>query len=99
MLKASAAVIAGGFAIKGLRKIPRIDAMFEAAAKPFNKFFKDLTEISDYKIPIAKIEETAQTLKDHGFGLRAEQYLKVANRSRELVVEKVANTLNKSSDI
>lgn len=99
LLKASAAVIAGGFAIKGLRKIPRIDAMFEAAAKPFNKFFKDLTEISDYKIPIAKIEETAQTLKDHGFGLRAEQYLKVANRSRELVVEKVANTLNKSSDI
>lgn len=99
LLKASAAVIAGGFAIKGLRKIPRVDAAFEAVFKPFGKFYKNLTQISDYKVSQKQIDEAANTLIERGFKTRGEQYKAVAVRSRELVVEKVLNELNKSSDI
>lgn len=99
VLKASAAVIAGGFAIKGLRKIPRVDAGFEAFFKPFKKLYKDMTQISDYKVTQKQIDEVADTLIERGYKTRGEQYRAVAIRSRELVVEKVLNTLNRTSDV
>ena len=99
VLKASAGIIAAGFTIKGLRKIPRIDAAFEAFFKPFKKVYKNLTEISDYKVKQEQIDEVANTLSERGFKTRGEQYRNVAIRSRELVVEKIVKELDKSSDI
>lgn len=99
VLKGSAAVIAGGFAIKGLRKIPRVDAAFEAFFKPFKSMYKELTEISDYKVNQKQIDEIANTLIERGFKNRGEQYRQVAIRSRELVVQKIVSELDKSSDI
>ena len=99
LLKASAAVIAGGFAIKGLRKIPRVDALFEAFFKPFKGIYKEMTEISDYKVSQKQIDEIADTLIERGFKTRGEQYRQVAIRSRQLVVEKVTKELDKSSDL
>jgi len=99
VLKASAALIAGGFAIKGLRKIPRIDAAFEAVFKPFQKMYKDLTQISDYKVSQDEINKISDTLIERGFNTRGEQYKAVAIRSRELVVENVVKELDKSSDV
>ncbi len=99
VMKASAGVIATGFAIKGLRKIPRVDAAFEAFFKPFKNTYKKMTEISDYKVTQKQIDEIADTLAERGFKKRAEQYKAVAVRSRELVVEKVVNELNKTSDV
>lgn len=99
VLKACATLIAGGFAIKGLRKIPRVDAMFEAAFKPFKKVYKDLTQISDYKVAQDEINKISDTLIERGFKTRGEQYRAVAIRSRELVVENVVKELDKTSDI
>lgn len=99
VLKASAAVIAAGFTIKGIRKIPRVDAAFEAVFKPFKKLYKDMTAISDYKVSQKQIDEAAETLIERGYKTRGEQYRAVAIRSRELVVEKVVKELDKSSDI
>lgn len=99
LFKTFAVIIAGGFAIKGLRKIPQVDAAFKAVFKPFSTLYKDLTEISDHKVGLAKIKEMTDTLKEHGFEKRAEQYLKVVNRSREQVVEKLVCELTKASDI
>lgn len=99
VIKASAGIIVAGFAIKGLRKIPRVDAVFESFFKPFKKVYKNLTEISDYKVKQEQIDEVANTLAERGYKTRGEQYRKVAVRSRELVVEKVVKELDKSSDI
>lgn len=99
LVKAAAASIAIGFSIKGLRKIPRIDAAFEAAFKPFKNFYKNIAEVSDYKVSQKKIDEVADTLAELGFTTRGKQYKAVAIRSREQVVEKVINELNKTSDI
>ncbi len=99
VLKASAGIIAAGFAIKGLRKIPRVDAAFEAFFKPFKNVYNNLTQIPDYKVKQEQIDEVANTLADRGYKTRGEQYRKVAVRSRELVVEKVVKELDKSSDV
>ena len=99
LVKASLASIAIGFSLKGLRKIPKVDAAFEAFFKPFNKFYKNIAEISDYKVSQDKIDEVANVLIDQGFKTRGNQYKQVAIRSRELVVEKVMNELNKTIDI
>lgn len=99
VLKASAAIIAGGFAIKGIRKIPRIDAAFDAVFKPFQKWYKNATQISDYKVSQKAIDEVADTLIERGYKTRGEQYKAVAIRSRELVVEKIVKELDKTSDI
>ena len=99
VLKASAAVIAGGFAIKGIRKIPHVDAAFEALFKPFKNVYKEMTEISDYKVSQSQIDEIADTLIESGFKNRGEQYRKVAIHSRELVVDKIVKELKKVSDV
>lgn len=97
--KASLASIAIGFSVKGLRKIPRVDAAFEAIFKPFNKFYKNISEISDYKVSQKQIDDVADTLIAQGYKTRGRQYREVAIRSRELVVEKVVKELKKTSDI
>lgn len=99
VLKACGILIAGGFAIKGLRKIPRVDAMFESVFKPFQKTYKNLTQISDYKVSQDEINKISDTLIECGFKTRGEQYKAVAIRSRELVVENVVKELEKTSDI
>lgn len=99
VVKASLALIAGGFAIKGVRKIPRVDAMFEAVFKPFKNTYKKLTQIDDYKVSQDEINKISDTLIERGFKTRGHQYKAVAIRSRELVVESVIKELNKSSDI
>ena len=99
LLKASIASVAIGFSIKGLRKIPRIDAAFDSVFKPFKNLYKNLSEISDYKVSQKQIDEVADALIEQGYQTRGSQYRQVAIRSRELVVEKVINELNKTSDI
>ena len=99
LMKACAASIAIGFSVKGLRKIPRIDAAFEAVFKPFKNIYKNLAEISDYKVSQKEIDKVADTLIENGLNTRGRQYKTIAIRSRELVVEKVMRELSKTSDI
>lgn len=96
LFKTFAVIIAGGFAIKGLRKIKSVDDAFNAVLKPFSKKYQELTQISDHKVSLTKIQEMTDTLKEQGFEKRAEQYLKVVNRSREQVVENLIKELRKS---
>ena len=51
--------------------------------------YKEMTEISDYKVSQSQIDEIADTLIESGFKNRGEQYRKVAIHSRELVVDKI----------
>ncbi|MBR2954371.1 MAG: hypothetical protein IKC45_08325, partial [Clostridia bacterium] len=48
IMKASAVVIGAGYAIKGLRKLPAVNKMFNIVQEPFQKLYKKLTVMPDY---------------------------------------------------
>lgn len=81
LLKASLVVIAAGFGIKGLRKIPEIEKQWKTFSGLFKKQYKNLTEISDYKISNDELEKIANTLEQNGFKDLAEKYKSVAKNS------------------
>ncbi len=80
--KASAVVIAGGFAAKGLRKIPAVEKQWKAFTGFFKSKYKDLTEISDYKVSKKEIDGIVKTLEDNGFKGLADKYRQVAKTSQ-----------------
>ena len=78
VMKASAGIIAGGFAVKGLRKIPAIENKWKAFTGIFKNWYKNTTEIANYTVEKSKVEAIAAQLKAHGFEELAEKYKKVA---------------------
>lgn len=79
IMKASAVVIAAGFGIKGLRKIaPSFDKMIKKAQEPFQKAYKNITEISDYTISKQKFDKIINVLEENGYGDLASKYKALA---------------------
>lgn len=79
--KASAFVIAGGFAVKGLRKIPAVEKQWKAFTGFFKSYYKKLTEISDYKVSKTEIDKIIKTLEDNGFKGLADKYREISKTS------------------
>ncbi len=90
--KASAGVIAAGFAVKGLRKFKPIDNGINAVFKPFKNLYTRLTTTADYRIDAEKFDKIVNKLKETGFTVPegeigkatdlAEDYLRVAGYAR-----------------
>ena len=76
--KGVGAIIVGGFAIKGARKISAVDNAWKSFSGFFTKHYNKLTQIEDYKIPKTKFDEITKVLEDNGFVSLAEKYKKVA---------------------
>ena len=80
--KASVGVIAAGFAAKGLRKIPSVEKQWKAFTGFFKSHYKEMTEISDYKVSKKEIDGIVKTLEDNGFKGLAEKYKEIAKTSQ-----------------
>lgn len=78
VLKGALVIVAGGYAVKGLRKIPQLDNTWKSFAKQFTNAYKDLTQIKDYKISSDKFDKITKILEDNGFESLADKYRKVA---------------------
>ncbi len=78
VMKASVAVIAGGFAVKGLRKIDFVEKQWKAFSGFFKNHYKNLTEISNYKISKKELDKITEVLENNNFKELAEKYKKVA---------------------
>ena len=85
LLKASAVIIAAGYAIKGARKIKSVDNIFNQAAAPFKKFYKNLTTDPNYRIPETKFEKILSILEENGFKKQAEDFRNIAKNHKESV--------------
>ena len=83
VMKASAVIIAGGFGVKGLRKIPAVEKQWKAFSGFFKKQYKALTETTDYKISTNELDKIVETLENNGFHGLANKYREVANHSQD----------------
>lgn len=77
LLKASIAVIAGGFTVKKLRGIPSVERQWKAFSGFFKKHYNNMTEITDYKIKKDEFNSIVKTLEDNGFIDLAEKYRQI----------------------
>lgn len=83
IMKASAGVIAAGFAVKGARKyIPGVEDALKTITEPFNKKYKSLTQIADFRISGDKFDEIVRVLRENDFGKLADKYEQVAATAR-----------------
>ena len=80
LLKASGVVIAAGFMIKGLRKLPAIDNIFKSVKKPFDNLYNKLTVTADYTITQDKFNKIVNVLKENGFEDLATKYKNIADK-------------------
>lgn len=83
VMKASAVIIAGGFAVKGLRKIPFVENQWKAFAGFFKKHYENLTEIKNYTIEKSTFDKITQRLEESGFTELANKYRAVAETATE----------------
>ena len=79
--KAIGVIIAGGFAIKGLRKISAVDNAWKDFSGFFKKIYKDATQIKDFKITQEKFDNITKVLEENGFTELAAQYKNIASKS------------------
>lgn len=79
VMKASAVIIAGGFGIKALRKIPAAEKQWKSFTKFFNNIYKNMTETAGYKVSKTELENINRVLKQHGYTDLAEKYERYAN--------------------
>ena len=82
LAKASAFVIAAGFGIKALRKIPEIESNWKVFAGFFKKHYNRLTEISDYKIEKKELDNIIKVLNENGFSGLAQKYQEVSKTAQ-----------------
>jgi len=90
--KASAGIIAAGFAIKGARKLKPVDKAVNALFQPFKNLYRKLTTTPDYKIDEEKFNKIVNKLKETGFSVPAadagkstdlaEDYMRVAGYAK-----------------
>lgn len=83
VMKASAAIIAGGFAVKGLRKIPAVEKQWKVFSGFFSKHYKNLTEIQNYTIEKSTFDKITQRLEENGFKELANKYRAVAETTMD----------------
>ncbi len=83
IMKASAVIIGAGYAIKGLRKLPAVNKMFNIVQEPFQKLYKKLTVNPDHTIGEAKFNQIIDVLKENGFDDLAAKYTKVADKVKD----------------
>ena len=78
ILKAVGLIIGGGFAVKGLRKIPAIEKSWKTFSGFFKKHYADMTQIKDYRISQDKFNEITNVLDKNGFNNLANEYRNIA---------------------
>lgn len=78
LFKASLAVIAAGFSIKGLRKIKAVDDIFVNVGKPFKNLYNKLTVNEHYTVDEKQFEKVLNVLRENGFEKIAEKYEKIS---------------------
>ena len=74
LMKASAFVIAGGFAVKRLLKVPSIEKYWKSFTGVFKSQYKSMTEISNYRISKHEFDGVVDVLENNGFKDLAEKY-------------------------
>ena len=79
--KAIGAIIAGGFAIKGLRKINTVDNAWKDFSGFFKRVYNDATQIKDFKISKEKFNNITKVLEENGFTELAAQYRQIASKA------------------
>lgn len=94
--KASAGVIAAGFAIKGLRKINVVDNAIKSAFKPFKDLYTKLTVTPDYRIDGEKFDKIVEVLQKNGF---AAPVADVADKPKVGFIQNLFNKFRKSPEI
>ena len=82
LMKASAIVIAGGFGVKGLRKLEPVEKQWKAFSGFFKKHYKNLTQTPDYKVSTDEFNQIVSTLEKNGFKDLAEKYKSIAKTSQ-----------------
>lgn len=83
VMKASAVIIAGGFGVKGLRKIPAVENQWKAFTGFFKKHYKNITEISNYTIEKSTFDKITTRLEENGFKELANKYRAVAETTMD----------------
>ena len=78
LMKASAVVIAAGFGVKALRKNVKIDALYDDFMRPFNRLYKQWTEVPDYKMELSRFNKIVEILEENGFNDIAKKYRNIA---------------------
>lgn len=103
VLKYSAAVIAAGFSIRFMKKIPAVDKMFNSIAKSYNKIYTNIT-MKQNVIQKAELEKVIQKMSDCGFGTLAKSYKEAIIDYQKLLLmpkkinEEFIEHLNKTND-
>lgn len=83
IMKASAAVIAAGFAVKGARKfIPNLDHTIKVITAPFKKQYNKMTTIADFRIKGETFDNIVKVLEDNNYTELAEKYKSIAAMTR-----------------
>lgn len=78
VMKASAVIIAGGFGVKALRKIPSVEKQFKAFTGYFKNIYKNATEIPNHTIKVSEFNQITNVLEQNGFKELADKYRTVA---------------------
>lgn len=79
--KAAGVIIAGGFAVKGIRKIKTVDNAWKEFAGFFKRIYNDTTQIKDFKISKEKFNNITKVLEENGFTELAAQYRQIASKA------------------
>lgn len=83
VMKASAVVIAGGFGVKGLRKIPAVEAKWKAFSGYFKKLYDKIAITPEYKVSVKEFDEIVSVLDKNNFKGLADKYRKVADTAKD----------------
>lgn len=97
IMKASAAVIATGFALKGARHfVPALDNGIKKLQKPFNNFYKRISVNPEYKIPVEKFENIMAKLTEAGL---EDQVSDFRNLVKNIKVKEFDKNLGKEIEV
>ncbi len=107
LAKASAGVIATGFALKFARKSKAIDNAFNVMFRPFKNLYNKLTTTPDYKIDEATFNKIVKVLSETGFSAKlneehAAKALKDENYFKYLkakAAEKIEDLLKRGNSV
>ena len=107
LAKASAGVIAAGFALKFARKSKAIDDAFNVMFRPFKSLYNKLTTTPDYKVDEATFNKIVKVLGETGFSakLNEEQATKVLKDEsyfkylKEKAAQKIDDLLKRSNSV
>lgn len=85
LMKASAVIIAGGYAIKGIRKFsPEIDKVMTNFFETVSNKYKGMTDIKNYQMPKEEFDNIIKVLKQNGNTKLVEDYEKIAAKNTVL---------------